>query len=168
MLSIFADKSLTAPSTKVSSGLTLEATTDGESALMFGTDDNLPATTTEYIQIVVTGYTWNGTEVDRTLMGQTCIIKDLYVQLENAPNTNKSFVFRKFYIGKDLYASIMNKRGKIKPQYIFYTIGIIFLFATVAYFSYEYIFGLSDIVKTVILVCLIIIFFFCRFIQLYC
>lgn len=51
-------------------------------------------------------------------------------------------------------------KAQIKAQYIFYVIGIIFLFATLAYFSYEYLFSLSDIVKTIILVCLIVIFFF--------
>ena len=45
-------------------------------------------------------------------------------------------------------------------QHIFYVIGIIFLFATIAYFSYEYLFALSDMVKTVILICATIIFFF--------
>jgi len=54
----------------------------------------------------------------------------------------------------------MSKKGEVKAQYIFYIIGIIFLFATVAYFSYEYLFNLSNIIKTIILVCLIIVFFF--------
>ncbi|MBI2129599.1 hypothetical protein HYU07_05145 [Candidatus Woesearchaeota archaeon] len=45
-------------------------------------------------------------------------------------------------------------------QYIFYIIGIIFLFITVAYFSYEYLFSLSNVVKTIILICLIVVFFF--------
>ena len=44
-------------------------------------------------------------------------------------------------------------------QGIFFTLGVIFLFATVAYFSYEYIFNLSDVLKTIVLVCLIIAFF---------
>lgn len=48
----------------------------------------------------------------------------------------------------------------VKAQYIFYVIGIIFLFATIAYFSYEYLFSLSNIVKTIILVCSVIVFFF--------
>lgn len=48
----------------------------------------------------------------------------------------------------------------MKVQYIFYVIGIVFLFSTVAYFSYEYLFSLSNVVKTVILVCLSIMFFF--------
>ena len=51
-------------------------------------------------------------------------------------------------------------KAQIKAQYIFYIIGIIFLFATVAYFSYEYLFDLSDMVKTIILVCSVIVFFF--------
>lgn len=48
----------------------------------------------------------------------------------------------------------------LKAQYIFYVIGIIFLFFTVAYFSYEYLFSLSDVVKTIILVLLTIATFF--------
>lgn len=48
----------------------------------------------------------------------------------------------------------------LKAEYIFYILGIIFLFATVAYFSYEYLFSLSDIVKTIILVCLVVASFF--------
>ncbi len=48
----------------------------------------------------------------------------------------------------------------MKAQYIFYVIGIIFLFATVAYFAYQYLFNLSNMIKTIILVCLIIVFFF--------
>ena len=54
----------------------------------------------------------------------------------------------------------MNKKGEVKAQYIFYIIGIVFLFATVAYFSYGYFFNLSDIIKAIILVCLTIVFFF--------
>lgn len=49
---------------------------------------------------------------------------------------------------------------RMKVQYIFYILGIIFLFATVAYFSYEYLFSLADEIKTIILICLVIIFFF--------
>ena len=48
----------------------------------------------------------------------------------------------------------------MKAQYIFYVIGIIFLFVTVAYFSYEYLFSLADAVKAVILGCLVVVFFF--------
>ncbi len=54
----------------------------------------------------------------------------------------------------------MAKKEVPKVQYIFYSIGIIFLFSTLAYFSYEFLFSLSDMVKTIILVCLIVIFFF--------
>lgn len=48
----------------------------------------------------------------------------------------------------------------VKAQYIFYVMGIVFLFVTVGYFSYEYLFSLSDIVKTMILLCAVIAFFF--------
>jgi len=47
----------------------------------------------------------------------------------------------------------------MKFQNLFYIIGIIFLFATASYFSYNYLFNLSDSLKTIMLVLLIIIFF---------
>jgi len=48
----------------------------------------------------------------------------------------------------------------MKLQYLFYVLGIIFIFATVAYFSYNYLFSLPDIIKTAILILAIIVFFF--------
>ena len=47
----------------------------------------------------------------------------------------------------------------MKLQYLFYTIGIIFLFSTVAYFSYNYLFDLPDQIKSVILILGVIVFF---------
>ena len=47
----------------------------------------------------------------------------------------------------------------MKLQYLFYVLGIIFVFATVAYFSYNYLLDLSDGLKTIILVLVIIVFF---------
>ena len=47
----------------------------------------------------------------------------------------------------------------MKLQYLFYVLGIIFLFATISYFSYNYLFNLSDMIKTIVLILLIIIFF---------
>jgi len=38
-------------------------------------------------------------------------------------------------------------------------LGIIFLFATAAYFSYNYLFSLSDGIKTIILVLVMVVFF---------
>jgi len=48
----------------------------------------------------------------------------------------------------------------VKAEYIFYGIGIVFLFATISYFSYQYLFNLSDSIKTAILVFSAIAFFF--------
>ena len=48
----------------------------------------------------------------------------------------------------------------VKAQYIFYVIGIIFLFATISYFAYQYLFNLSDTIKTIVFICLTIVFFF--------
>jgi len=47
----------------------------------------------------------------------------------------------------------------MKLQYLFYIIGIIFIFITVAYFAYNYLFSLADGIKTIILVLAIIVFF---------
>ncbi len=48
----------------------------------------------------------------------------------------------------------------VKMEYIFFILGIIFIFATVAYFSYKYVFGLADSVKAIILFLLAVITFF--------
>ncbi|MBI2673285.1 hypothetical protein HYX19_03425 [Candidatus Woesearchaeota archaeon] len=48
----------------------------------------------------------------------------------------------------------------MKIQVLFYVIGIIFLFATVSYFAYNYLFRASDMIKTVQLVLLIVVFYF--------
>jgi len=47
----------------------------------------------------------------------------------------------------------------MKLQYLFYIIGIIFLFATVSYFAYNYLFDLPDSIKTIILLLGVIVFF---------
>jgi len=47
----------------------------------------------------------------------------------------------------------------MKLQYLFYILGIIFLFATVSYFAYNYLFDLPDSIKTVILLLAMIVFF---------
>jgi hypothetical protein len=51
-------------------------------------------------------------------------------------------------------------KSSFKLQYIFYGVGIVFLFATILYFSYEYLFNLSTLAKTLILGCLVVVFFF--------
>ena len=48
----------------------------------------------------------------------------------------------------------------MKMEYVFFVLGVIFIFATVSYFSYKYVFGLADSVKAVILFLLSIIVFF--------
>jgi hypothetical protein len=47
----------------------------------------------------------------------------------------------------------------VKAEYIFYAFGIVFLFATIAYFAYEFLFNLSDLIKAIILGLLTIGFF---------
>jgi hypothetical protein len=48
----------------------------------------------------------------------------------------------------------------LQLHYVFYGIGLVFLFATLVYFSYEYVLDLSDTSKTAILGCLAVGFFF--------
>ncbi|HLD97074.1 MAG TPA: hypothetical protein VI934_01900 [Candidatus Nanoarchaeia archaeon] len=48
----------------------------------------------------------------------------------------------------------------VKMEYVFFVLGVIFIFATVAYFSYKYVFGLADSVKAVILLLLSVVTFF--------
>jgi hypothetical protein len=45
-------------------------------------------------------------------------------------------------------------------EYIYYVLGIIFLFATLIYFAQEYVLNLTKLQKTIILCCLVIAFFF--------
>jgi len=63
-------------------------------------------------------------------------------------------------LNKKVYKHKKTVKVMVKTQYIFYVIGIIFLFATVVYFSYEFLLDLPDIIKTIILICLTIAFFF--------
>lgn len=46
-----------------------------------------------------------------------------------------------------------------KMQSVFFTIGIIFLFAAIGYFTYEYILSFSNTIKTILLVCATILTF---------
>jgi hypothetical protein len=48
----------------------------------------------------------------------------------------------------------------MKIYHIFYVVGIIFIFSTIAYFSYQYVFNLSKEIKAIVLIALIIIMFF--------
>ncbi|MGM5483916.1 MAG: hypothetical protein ACQER9_03305 [Nanobdellota archaeon] len=52
------------------------------------------------------------------------------------------------------------KNKKISPEIIFYIVGIIFLLFSIVYFSQNYLFMLSDSIKTIILTCIIISTFF--------
>ena len=47
----------------------------------------------------------------------------------------------------------------LKLEHLFYVIGIVFLFATISYFSYNYLFDLPDGIKTIILLLLVVVFF---------
>ena len=48
----------------------------------------------------------------------------------------------------------------MKTEYIFYTVGIIFMIAAVLYFTWEYLFQLSRSLKVVALLLLTLFFYF--------
>ncbi|MBI2545525.1 MAG: hypothetical protein HYW22_02960 [Candidatus Aenigmarchaeota archaeon] len=48
----------------------------------------------------------------------------------------------------------------MKVEYFFYITGIVLLFATISYFSYNYLFSLTKELKSIILILLVIVFFF--------
>jgi len=75
-------------------GFCFEATTDGESAVIGGTSNNMPATATEYIHILTRpAGAWNANEALRYQLLAACQIKNLYVELTGSPGAGKSYVF---------------------------------------------------------------------------
>ena len=48
----------------------------------------------------------------------------------------------------------------MKMQHIFFIVGLIFLFATIIYFSYTYLFSITKEIKTAVLVLLMVGFFY--------
>ena len=48
----------------------------------------------------------------------------------------------------------------MKAQHIFYILGIIFLFATVTYFTHKYLYSIATSVKIVLLALLVVMFFY--------
>jgi len=75
-------------------GCTFLADTDGES-LVLGVPkgDDLHATDTEYKELCSASNVWSATENQHYVLGQVCILRNLYVKLENAPGEGKSFTF---------------------------------------------------------------------------
>ena len=54
----------------------------------------------------------------------------------------------------------MNEQGVMKTEYIFYTVGIVFMIAAVLYFTWEYLFQLARSLKVVVLLLLTLFFYF--------
>ncbi len=54
----------------------------------------------------------------------------------------------------------MEKKGSLKAEYIFYTVGIIFMIAAILYFTWEYLFQLARSFKIAALVLLTLFFYF--------
>jgi len=48
----------------------------------------------------------------------------------------------------------------MKAQHIFYILGIIFLFATVTYFTHKYLYNIASSVKVFMLALIVIMFFY--------
>lgn len=76
-------------------GMTFLADTDGESIILAGTNDDPSGSTTEFSRLTggYGSFYWTTTESSRLQLGQACILKNLYVQLENAPGDGNSFTF---------------------------------------------------------------------------
>lgn len=95
LLTLFVEP-LNSPSVEPNAiwGVTFVADIDGESLIVSGSDDNLPNTTTEHYRIqFVNDTSWGVGEESRRNALDTCILRNLYVELENAPGTGNSFVF---------------------------------------------------------------------------
>jgi len=54
----------------------------------------------------------------------------------------------------------VNEQGVMKTEYIFYTVGIVFMIAAVLYFTWEYLFQLARSLKVVVLLLLTLFFYF--------
>ena len=75
-------------------GMTFVADIDGESIIPAGSTRDLHNTDTKYNNIVtVWGDSWFATESVRYMLGQSCILKKLYVLLSAAPGDGKSYTF---------------------------------------------------------------------------
>ena len=65
----------------------------------------------------------------------------------------------KRFINKKRLKLYMKKRDMMKIQYIFYTVGVIFIIATVIYFTKEFIVNLPDPIKLVLLIISVVVSF---------
>jgi len=75
-------------------GMAFVADIDGESVILAGTDNDLNAGSTEYMYLQGDdNKAWHATEGQRYQLGQSCILKKLYVLLSAAPGTDKSYTF---------------------------------------------------------------------------
>jgi len=54
----------------------------------------------------------------------------------------------------------VNEQGVMKTEYIFYTVGIIFMIAAVLYFTWDFLFQLARSLKVVVLLLLTLFFYF--------
>ena len=75
-----------------SAGMTFVATTDGESVIMGGTENDLSNSATKYNLLCGDGF-WNATEINRYQLAQASTLKDFYVLLSGSPGAGKNYVF---------------------------------------------------------------------------
>ncbi len=81
-------------SPRCSISVTFVADTNGESLLLAGSDDDIHFSATEHFGII--GFpddNWGVGEVTRRTILDTCVLRDLYVELENSPGAGNSYVF---------------------------------------------------------------------------
>lgn len=92
----FMIEPLNGPATtpKANWGMTFEADVNGESILLGGSYQDLDRDAIEYNHLVHDPFNqWIPLENQRYLLGQVCILKDLYVLLSVAPTPGESFQF---------------------------------------------------------------------------
>lgn len=96
LLNHLIEPSATAPSATPNAAIsvTFVADTDGESLVMGGSDDDIHASITEHILLIpFADANWGaGEEAQRTIL-DACILRKLYVELENQPGSGNSFAF---------------------------------------------------------------------------
>jgi len=103
-------------------GMTFVADVDGESPMMSGSKDRASTSLTEYNKFmglsILGGDAWTTTETDFNIMGQSCTLRDLYVEMETAPGTGESWAFtvRIGGAGGNLTTTISNTDTKGNDQ----------------------------------------------------
>ncbi len=95
LLNLFVEPLNTPLAIDASWSVTFVADANGESLILSGSDDDLDTDITEQYNLAwVTDNNWGAGASSFSNSLDTCLLRDLYVELENAPGAGNSFVFR--------------------------------------------------------------------------